>query len=766
MFRRWRRQAAWLVVCTLGVSATLLAVTLLAYVRAISPELFAPELLSVMKSDERRGIRVAPDVDAAMAWLADGELSALVDLEPFVVSDATVRSAKGTAEWVAVQARSSAFRLLRVSVVAGRLLTDSDSLSEVLISRAAADGEFGSAADAIGRTLVVNGAPANVVGVFPSSLGWQLGLGETVDLVTSLQLTGKTSVQVVMRSRSQGGRDVRSRISRLIERVPATRPGSELADARWQVGALGRGNTVREVTVRAAFAAVMLVVFITSVNALYAGAAVIMERRGSIVMRRVLGATKPRVFWEEFSSMAVQLLFAIAAGSILAQWALAVVSRYAPSALLRAGALTLRVEWCLLVGILALVISASSTAAQLMLTWNVGFDRLGPESKRALGAPKLSTSSRAFVAVVSGIAVVLSAAALVSVYSLLESRERVKMPEWADVAAVEIKLPSWRFDSRERRTQVLREVSNLLVSIQQPGAVSALASSAPPDSGVLAAAVSIDGATAEGVPSAMSAVSVSPNYFDVLRIEAVAGRLPAENERDAVVVSLSVASMFGRTADDMVGRSLRAGNEVWTVAAVVRDVDVPSGGVGVSGRAIYFPLTTGRGTLFALVRPAAHAEAVEVAVSNIDPDLVVSSAMVSDRLSARMAPLLTVTGAFGSAAVVALALALGGVYAVAKSYMAQNRYAIGMRLALGARTAHLASWLARGVLSYAVVGAVAGMMVPSPALLWLYGGGSPSSRTELIAGVVAGLVVTGSVFVAAAAPIVRMQRGRLADLLS
>jgi putative ABC transport system permease protein len=190
-------------------------------------------------------------------------------------------------------------------------------------------------------------------------------------------------------------------------------------------------------------------------------------------------------------------------------------------------------------------------------------------------------------------------------------------------------------------------------------------------------------------------VAVSPDYFRVLGLTLVRGRLLDERDAQAtelvsVVVDRAWARRFFPDAD-AVGKRFREGGCTscpWTtVVGVVSEVkyaglDKPDQGT------VYWALPPGSRFRYLVVRtgasPSTVAPALRLALRRIDPGLPLSSVATVDELVAgslqRPRSLSLLVGAL---AIVALLLSTVGIYGVMAHYVQQHAKDIGIRLALG-----------------------------------------------------------------------------------
>ncbi len=193
---------------------------------------------------------------------------------------------------------------------------------------------------------------------------------------------------------------------------------------------------------------------------------------------------------------------------------------------------------------------------------------------------------------------------------------------------------------------------------------------------------------------------VSPNYFDMLRIPLLRGRLFTAADRFGSRPVALVSRRFARQAlgaVDPVGKLLLfpdlAGKLAFTIVGVVGDTRLTPQHAPTA--MVYLPFDQHPEQVFQLlVRPrgaaAGLAPAVLATLANADPSQAVASfASLDSFIVGDTAPQRTNAWLLGILAVVALLLAVAGIYAVSAYSVAVRIHEFGVRMAIGARTGHV-----------------------------------------------------------------------------
>ncbi len=217
--------------------------------------------------------------------------------------------------------------------------------------------------------------------------------------------------------------------------------------------------------------------------------------------------------------------------------------------------------------------------------------------------------------------------------------------------------------------------------------------------------------------------SVTPGYFETMRIPLVSGRYLSEADRDSAPPVVVINATFARLefpGRDPLGEEVHLGDDAspWrTIVGVVGDVR-HAGLDRPATRQIYIPEDQWQfadGSMVMVVRtasdPALVAEPVRRVVRQVDPDPTI----------AKLAPMTAVIGAstdarhfvlrlFQSFAGLSLLLAAAGIYGVISTGVAERQREIGIRTALGASARGIQGLVVTEAVKLSVIGVTAGLV--------------------------------------------------------
>ncbi len=602
------------------------------------------------------------------------------------------------------------FSVLGIRPAVGRDFVERDGRPgtppSVIASQAFWQQRLGSSADAIGRSIKLDGAEHTLVGVLPPLLG---PLERRQDLFVIQQFSpplrrGPFLYSVVARLREGTDRSVATSELRTINKriFPIWKASYQDDKATWGMDDL-KTAIVGEVNAIAglAFGSVALVWLIACANASNLLIARVTSRRHELAVRAALGASRGRVVRYLLAESAVLATGAVGLGAAVA-WAgvqllQGIGSRYFP----RTPEMALDApELGLLAGLAAcsglifgLVPAMHGTAGSVDASPRTP----GRSSTANLTAGRLR---RALVAAQFAIATPL----LIGAGLLLASLNQLKNVDLGfdhrNVVTGSVHLPAPQYQEQGTVRGFWDELTRRVAAI--PGVTGVGFADGLPPSGV----GNLNNFDLEDFPTppgrsqpATPWVATTPEYFRVLGLTLLEGRLLDERDAlpenlESVVVDRAWARRFFPNGS-AVGKRFREGGCTtcpWTsVVGVVTEVkylglDKPDDGT------VYWPMSEQSLARFLVIRtnadPSTVPPALRLVVRRLDPSATLSNVATMDDLVAqsleRPRSLSLIVAAF---ALVALVLSVVGISGVMGYYVQQRLKDIGIRLALGGSAA-------------------------------------------------------------------------------
>ncbi|RMH20945.1 MAG: FtsX-like permease family protein [Acidobacteria bacterium] len=594
----------------------------------------------------------------------------------------------------------------------------------VILSHGLWQEVFGGDPGALGRSLVLDGEPHEVIGVMPS--GFRLP-GRPDD-----RLWAPLAV-------SEDDRRVRdnffySALARLapgigLERAQreADRVAARLASAYPETNA---GTGIRLLPLRddlvadsrpllslllASVASVLLVACANVTHLLLAQAA---GRRRELAIRAALGADRRALGRQLLLESALLAVAGGAAGLGLAAAGLRLLLAWLPDPLPRVEA---AIDGRVLLFTLGLSLLAALACGLLPAWTSCRLQRALDGTGRRPAGDRRRWLHDGFV--VAEIALTLMLAAVAGLLASSFLRLAAVEPGFRSdgVLVQPIELPAWRYAESHRRAafadRLLAAVGGL------PQVESAALTTKLPFAGPAHVwgfrIAGRDAATGESWTQGRSAAMkfVTPAYFATLGIARRQGRLFTAGdrpERGRVVIVNQTLARHHWPAGDAVGARLVMGDEeLYTVVGVVADVR-HDGLAAEPGELMYQPWSQGPAlAMIAVVatrgEPLAAAPAVRRALRRLDPQLPLAPATtVEELLAESLRGPRSRTALVGSLAALALFLALIGTYAVTSFSVNRRLPEIGVRLALGASAVEVERLILGRTLALAAAGIAAG----------------------------------------------------------
>jgi putative ABC transport system permease protein len=681
-------------------------------------------------------------------------------------------AAHGTPERVDAALVSATFLpTLGASPTAGRAFSPEDDRPTVkptvaIISERLATRYFGGVPEALGKTITLDLRPHIIVGVMPASFGFP---SRNTDAWVPLGFVytdggrGNFFVDVIGRlapgvSAARAESDLRGVAARLARLYPEEDTDLSVAITPLR-DALTHG--VRS-TVLLLFAAAGLVLLIACANVANLLLVRASGRSREMAVRRALGASRARLIRQLLSESTLLAIGGGLAGLLVAAWCLRAFAPLLPADLPTVGPISLdgRVfafafAVALLTGMLfglapAWHASSPGVVAALRNGRTVGHDR----------------SATRWLLVVGEVA--LSLTLLVGAGLLVRSLWQVLAVQPGfdphGVLSFDVSLPFTRYD----RSATVRFFSQAIDRLSAlPGVQSAAATTVLPLHGDDNSRYFTLEGRQGNAPRDYTIANhrlVSQRYFSTLDVPVIKGRgfTDADLGPEAAPV-LVVNQAFGRSflgGADPIGRRLKMGETAdnsapWmTIVGIVGDVRHSS--LEIEDRAeLYRPFaqtTNGEGerTMTVVLRtaqaPESLTEAARETIRGLDPDQPIANVATMDHLLAvSLGPRRFSLVLIEVFAITALLLTSVGIYGVVSYGVEQNARAIGVRIALGARTRDIlvlvlgpgVAWTGAGVLL-----GIGGALGISRVMAGLLFGVAPTDPTSFLATSALLLVVT------------------------
>ncbi len=621
------------------------------------------------------------------------------------------------------------FSVLGKGAKLGRTFSSgSDQLNRsnvVVVSEGFWKSHLAASPDAIGKSISLSGQKYTVIGVMPDSFDYPLSadIWSPLILNPAEQHERKTRDLMVIglikpNVRAEASSEAAAMASRLAKLYPGTNEDRNVL----VIPLRDLTDTVTNHFLWILLDAAGFVLLLACANIGNLQMARAATRQKEITVRAALGASRFQIARQLLAESILISCIAGAAGLFFASWNNDYAKKGIPAVALRIvpGLRTMHVDSTVVLFTIGLSVIAGILCS-LPALFQLLYRRMGADLSDALRERGGSSNAAAprnrirTVLIVSELALALvllvGAGLMVKTFEHLIDRDRGFDPR--NLLTLQVSLPAAEYrDATQMRSFYDRALEGLqtVPDVRAAGVSSEIGP---------AEHFSIEGrAEPRAGEPRPDVISVSSRYLDAMRIPVLQGRAILTGDRPqaphVVVISESVARHYWGSSNPVGHRIKLNNNSDWlTVVGIARDTKDGFSGEPIPAAYISYAQYPASATEFVLRTTGDPLQAAKIARSRIaavDHDLpvyevktmeqMINESMSGVRAAARMMSIY---------ALIALLLAVSGVYAVFSYFVAARTHDIGVRIALGARRADVFKMIMRQTVRLTSAGLIVGL---------------------------------------------------------
>jgi predicted permease len=628
------------------------------------------------------------------------------------------------------------FPLLGVTPAFGRLFTEAEDQPKgepvVLLTWSLFERRFAGDPSIVGKQIHLDTIPTTVVGVLPiwftypdARIQYWMPYAQTFSEGDYDMHAGHQS-EVVARLKPdisvEAATHEVSAVQYGIHLAYATRPVAEDVWSRPMIDDLVKGVRTQLLVLLCAVGCMLLIACLNLSNLLVARAA---SRRKEIAIRGSLGGSRLALIREQ---MTESLLICVAGGGLGLLLSLASTDWLAANWRNLPRADSVHVDGWVFAFAVGLVVATGLLAGLVPAISSTGkglLSALQESSRSASGSASRARLRKTMLTVEIALTVML----LVSAGLLFKSFLHLRMADLGcridHVITMKFGLPEIQYDTREK---VMLFHQSLLERVRRlPGVRGAALVSAAPGSGPQGGRVFTileKPAPSYAIQYDATTLTADPQYFSVMQIPLLRGRVFTEHERldndHYIVVSKQFVDQFF-SGDNPIGKHVRVDwDDIGEIYEIIGEVGDTIYDVTKPVEAtMYFPILSGipdytsEATIVAWtsVDPLAMSTPIQQQISALEPELPVYNVLTMDQILGKS----TATQGFAANLVLAFAslsllLAAVGLYGVLSYLVTQRVSEIGIRIALGAQREQILSLILFDGLRPALLGLILGLI--------------------------------------------------------